>query len=53
MKSGQILETMTYIDDAYIQSASKRLGYVDDIHTETKQSKKKKKEEFQWERVRI
>ena len=45
MKSGQILETMTYIDDAYIQSASKQLGYLDDIHMETKQSKKKPKKE--------
>lgn len=45
MKSGQILETMTYIDDAYIQSASKRLGYLDDIHMETKQNKKKMKKE--------
>ena len=30
VKSGQILEIMTYIEDKYIESAINRLGYMDD-----------------------
>jgi len=43
LKSGHILEIMNDIEDEYIVSALKRLGYMSDMHVENKSMHKKSK----------